>query len=235
MKAKKNPTECQQLELTEVGTHRHTDCPDYDNCLDIAVGHDWPGFNCLGCSQFESEVIVPLDEEIIEEIIDFLKEHELPQKNTVYDEANCARLVKESIKRLFRTINDLKKEKECTVKRNTLKADKDQIYDQFLEKWNGQEIIIHKKITTKTKSAINAVLKNKDYSQKEIFTAIENYGIVVKSKAFYWTHKFTLEDFLKRGVSKFVHEADPLTNFKSTVAPEKKDNNPYANFSCGGD
>ena len=231
MKTKKNPTECQQLELTNVGTHRHIDCPDYDDCLDIAVGHDWQGFNCLGCSQFESEVFVIPHDEIIEEIIDFLKRHELPQKNTVYDEASCAVLVKESIKRLFRATNGSKKEQ--TVKGNTSKADKDQIYGRFLAKWNKCKMIQHKKITTRMKKAIDKVIKNADYPLAEVFQAFENYAFILNSPDYSWSYKWTMEDFLNRGLHKFVNEAQPFDNNKKEV--KAVSNNPYANFSCGGE
>ena len=231
MKTKKNPTECQQLGLSKVCAHRHIYCPNYDNCLDIAVGHDWQGFNCLGCSQFESEVFVIPHDEIIEEIIGFLKEHELPQKNTVYDEANCAILVKESIKRLFRATNCSKKEKEHTVKRNTSKADRDQTYNRFLENWNKQGMIQHKKVTTSMKKAIDKVLKNADYPVSEVFRAFGNYAFILKSRDYYWSYPWTMEDFLNRGLHKFVDEAQPLDNKKKEVKPAS--NNPYANFSCG--
>ena len=233
LKIKNNPTECQQLELTEVGTHRNMACVDYEKCLDVAVEHDWQGFNCLDCSQFESEVFVISHDEIIEEIIDFLKEHELPQKNTVYDTANCAILVKESIKRLYRATNDLKKEKECAVKRKTSKADKDQIYNRFLAEWNQQGIIQHKKVTTGMKKAIDKVLKNADYPISEVFGAFGNYAFILTSRVYTWNYKWTMEDFLNRGLHKFVDEAQPFDNNKKEV--KSASNNPYQNFSCGGD
>ena len=232
MKTKKNPTECQQLKLDEVDTHRNVNCQDHEDCLDIADRHDWQGFNCLGCSQFESEVFVMPHDEIIEEIIDFLKEHELPQKNTVYDSASCATLVKESIKRLYRATNDLEKEKVFTIKRKTLKADKDQIYNRFLEEWNQRGIIQHKKVTTRMKKVIDKVLKNADYPISEVFKAFGNYAHVLKSPSYSWSYQWTMEDFLNRGLHKFVDEAQPFANNKKEVKPAS--NNPYVNFSCGG-
>ena len=231
MKIKNNPTGCQQLELTEVDTHRNVYCTDYEKCLDIAVEHDWQGFNCLGCSQFESEVFVIPHDEIIEEIMDFLKEHELPQKNTVYDMANCAILVKESIKRLYRATNCSKK--ETIIKGSILKADKDQIYIHFLKKWNEQGMIKHKKVTTRMKKAIDKAIKSADYPLAEIFKAFENYAFILKSRDYWWNYKWTMEDFLIRGLHKFVDEAQPFDNNKKEVKPAS--NNPYANFSCGGD
>lgn len=231
MKNKNNPTECQQLELTEVGTHRNMACVDYEKCLDVAVGHDWPGFNCLNCSRFESEVFMIPHDEIIEEIIDFLKEHELPQKNTVYDSASCATLVKESIKRLYRATNGSKK--EAITKRGAAKADRDQIYNRFLAQWNKCKIVQHKKITTGMKKAIDKVIKHVDYPLSEVFGSFENYAFILNSPDYSWSYKWTMEDFLNRGLHKFVDEAQPFDNNKKEVKPAP--NNPYMNFSCGGD
>ena len=232
MKIKNNPTECQQLELAEVSTHRHLCCPDYDDCLDVVARYNWQGFNCLNCSMFESEVFVMPHDEIIEEIIDFLKEHELPQKNTVYGSASCATLVKESIKMLYRATNDLKKEKVCAVKRKTSKADKDQLYNRFLAEWNQQGMIQHKKVTTRMKKAIDKVLKNADYPISEVFESFKSYAFILKSHDYTWSYKWTMEDFLSRGLHKFVDEAQPFDNNKKEAKPAS--NNPYVNFSCGG-
>ena len=229
MKIKKNPTECEQLEIVTVRTHRFLNCPDYEHCLDVAVEHDWSGFNCLGCSQFESEVIVIQHDKIIEEIMDFLKEHELPQKNTVYDEASCAVLVKESIKRLFRATNGSKK--EVIAKKSVVRADRDQVYNRFLEEWNQQGMIQHKKVTTRMKKVIDKVIKNADYPIAEIFQAFENYAMILNSPGYNWSYAWTMEDFLNRGLHKFVNEAQPFGNKKKDVKPVT--NNPYVNFSCG--
>jgi hypothetical protein len=233
MKAKKNPIEWRQLDIEEVEKYRHIDCDDYDDCLDLAIKEEWTGFNCLNCSQFESEVFVMLGEDIIEEIMDFLKEHELPQKSTVYDSASCGTLVKESVRGLFYTINDLKKEKKRTVKARRSIADRDLIYNRFLEEWNDQGIINHKKITIRMKKAIDKVMKDADYPLIEVFKAFENYAIILKSRDYAWSYKWTMADFLSRGLHKFVDEAQPLGNSMQDVKP--KSNNPYANFSCGVD
>ncbi len=95
---------------------------------------------------------------------------------------------------------------------NALNNNKE-LYIDFLEKWNSQKIIIHRKLTTKIKTSIKSLLR--DYSEKEIFKSIENYSFVIKSNNHYFNHKWTLKDFLKRGVEKFLDEADPLNNFKS--------------------
>jgi hypothetical protein len=32
------------------GEHRNLFCPQYDDCLDVAVKAKWPGWTCRGCS-----------------------------------------------------------------------------------------------------------------------------------------------------------------------------------------
>jgi hypothetical protein len=53
------------------------------------------------------------------------------------------------------------------------------------------------------------------YDVKTVCDAIMLYGFIVRSPDYYWTHKWTLADFLKRGLDKFVPEADPMGNFKT--------------------
>jgi len=232
MKTKCSPTEWRQLEIEDVGLYRHIECDNYDNCLTLAISKDWTGFSCIECSMFESEVLIMPNSEIVEDIMWFLKEHELPQKNTVYNNTDCSVLVKETIRGLFKTINDLKKEKECVNKVRKTKVDRSLVYATFLREWNAQKIIHHKKATTRIKKVIDKILKNADYTPTEIFKAFRNYAAILKSPNNFWTYKWTMEDFLNRGLHKFVDEAEPFDNDKKEVKPVS--NNPYMNFSCGG-
>ena len=108
-----------------------------------------------------------------------------------------------------------------------------EIYARFLEKWNAEDIVKHKKVTTRMKKTIDKALKNADYTELEIFTAFKNYATILKAPQYFWTYQWTMEDFLNRGLHKFVDEARPFANNKKEVKPVSK--NPYENFSCGGD
>lgn len=121
--------------------------------------------------------------------------------------------------------------KETTVPEKPQKNK--EVYARFLEEWNSQGIIQHKKVTTMMKKAIDKALKNADYPLAEIFKAFENYAAILRSPDYFWSYKWTMEDFLNRGVHKFVDEAQPFDNNKKEVKPST--NNPYMNFSCGGD
>jgi hypothetical protein len=45
-----------------------------------------------------------------------------------------------------------------------------------------------------------------DYSIEEIKKAIVNYGKIVNSPKYYFKYKWTLEEFLMRGIAKFVND-----------------------------
>lgn len=102
---------------------------------------------------------------------------------------------------------------------NALITGNKNIYTFFLEKWNEQKIKVHKKITSKKESAIKKALK--DFTQEEILKSFQNYATVLHSPEYYWDHSWTMEDFLQRGLHKFVDEADPLNTFKNNSSPTK--------------
>lgn len=107
-----------------------------------------------------------------------------------------------------------------------------EIYDSFLQEWNQQGMIKHKKITTARKKAIDKAIKNADYTLIEIFKAFENYAKIIQSPDYFWNYKWTMEDFLNRGLNRFVDEAEPFSNIQKKTLVK---NNPYENFCCGGD
>ncbi|HUX59203.1 MAG TPA: replication protein [Bacteroidales bacterium] len=108
-------------------------------------------------------------------------------------------------------------------KRNLTKETitKENIYTPLYEHWNSLKIIIHKKLTEKQKTKIRAAIK--DYTKEEIIKAMDNYAYVVNSSGHYFSHKWPMEDFLQRGLSKFVDEATPLTNFTDMNGMTKAD------------
>jgi len=115
---------------------------------------------------------------------------------------------------------------------NSLNTNKT-IYIHFLEFWNKQNIIVHSKITSKRKKVIDKILKNNDYSNEEIFQAFKNYSIVLNSPDYYWDHKWSIEEFLVRGLDRFVDESLPLEVFKvnnnQTSSKTNKNDNPLNN------
>lgn len=78
----------------------------------------------------------------------------------------------------------------------------DNIYTNLFKLWNELKITIHKKLTADTKRAIDAA--SKDYSVEEISLAIKNYAHILKGTEYYFKYTWTLKDFLKRGLEKFL-------------------------------
>ncbi|MBU3185633.1 hypothetical protein [Clostridium estertheticum] len=79
--------------------------------------------------------------------------------------------------------------------------------------WNSEKIIEHKKLTDKLSRVINNSLK--DYKQEEIVQAITNYKKILIGANYYFNYKWTLEDFLKRGLEKFLEWEVCSSNFKN--------------------
>ncbi|MCK5610600.1 hypothetical protein KAR91_52495, partial [Candidatus Pacearchaeota archaeon] len=105
------------------------------------------------------------------------------------------------------------KVKESKVKEDTL-------YSIF-EFWNTQGIIKHRTID-KYKPNINAAIK--EYSEGEIKKAISNYNMILKDSNYYWTHRWTLKEFLQRGLDKFRTENNPFDNYKSDKGGNRAEN-----------
>src|SRR5699024_9879 len=90
--------------------------------------------------------------------------------------------------------------------------------------WNHQEIIKHKKMNQQMKSHIKARLE--EYSLDELKQATSNYKQILENDKYYWTHKWTLQDFMKpNNVNRFVTESQPFDNFKKD---EKQGGTPRA-------
>ena len=100
------------------------------------------------------------------------------------------------------------------------------IYIAIFDYWNSKKIIVHKKLTDKIKRKISGALDT--HSPDELKKAIDNYHTVLTSDKYYWTYKWTLDDFLQRGVEKFLTDAcfenykkDKGTSQQFTKAPNK--------------
>lgn len=95
--------------------------------------------------------------------------------------------------------------------KNELTKNDEYIYMLF-DCWLEQGIIQHKRMNQKMKSHTNARLE--DYSVDELRQAIKNYAEVLKGTQYYWSHKWTYEEFMKpNNVVRFLDEAEPKKNF----------------------
>lgn len=84
---------------------------------------------------------------------------------------------------------------------------------EILSLWNSKGIIRHSE-SEKLKKEIDKALKS--FGKEQTFLAIEHYSEVLHSD-FYYNHKFTLENFLKRekGLPKFIDNGEIWVNYTS--------------------
>ena len=104
------------------------------------------------------------------------------------------------------SIND-DNNQQSKVKESKVKESIEYIYNR----WNEQKIIVHKNIDnykTAIKTAINK------YGEGEVEQAIVNYDIILKGDEYYFNYKWTLGDFLKRGIDKFLDLEIAKNNYK---------------------
>jgi hypothetical protein len=101
---------------------------------------------------------------------------------------------------------------KSTIQDNTIQ---DTTYIDLLEYWNSKNIIVH----DLDKFNFNVKKKHKDiiylYGIEDIKKAIDNYDIVIKDDKYYFSHKWTLLEFIVRGLEKFVDNSKPLENYLS--------------------
>lgn len=71
----------------------------------------------------------------------------------------------------------------------------------------------------KTRAAVERALRT--YPVEAVVAAVENYATVLAGAEFRWDYRWTIVDFLKRGLDRFVPEADPLRNFRIKQSGEK--------------
>ena len=59
---------------------------------------------------------------------------------------------------------------------------------------------------------------------------MENYATIIHDSSYFFDYKWTLWDFIVRGLDKFVDDVDPFTNFKSKKI-ESKTKDPYSELN----
>lgn len=111
-------------------------------------------------------------------------------------------------------VNKNKKEKEIYKEKER----------EIFNYWNKQNIIVHKKLTDDVRSVIVRTLRS--YSVEEVKSAIANYAEIVHGDEYFFNYKWTLKDFVKRGMDKFMDLEVAKSNFRKeergkAVAPKR--------------
>jgi hypothetical protein len=80
---------------------------------------------------------------------------------------------------------------------------------KILAHWNVKGIITHRKMSRDAENELSRIERNNDYSEQEIITAIDVYaavfepGVKPEEKKYWWSHKWNLYEFLRRGMKQF--------------------------------
>lgn len=93
------------------------------------------------------------------------------------------------------------------------------IVNNIFDHWNKAGIIKHQKLTGKMETKIKSALK--DYTPEELAQAISNYSEILNSPEYYWSYRWTIQDFLMRGIEKF----SDLQTAKKNYRKENLENN----------
>lgn len=98
------------------------------------------------------------------------------------------------------------------------------IYTVF-EHWNSKKIIVHKKLNKQMESRINARLQ--EHTLEELLRAIDNYHEILTNDKYFWSYKWTLQDFMKpNNVIRFMDQSEPFKTFlakKQREEPKRTD------------
>jgi hypothetical protein len=93
------------------------------------------------------------------------------------------------------------------------KVSKKQIDEKELfDLWNSLGIVKHRKLTGDMTRAIKAT--SRDFSAAEISQAMRNYAQIVNDEQCYFDYRWTMKDFLKRGLEKFLDLEVALKNYR---------------------
>ena len=85
---------------------------------------------------------------------------------------------------------------------------------QIFDFWNSFGIIKHRKLTLKIERKITTRLK--EHTEDELKGSISNYARILKDPECYWSYRWTLADFLDRGIDKFSDFETAKNNYTTT-------------------
>ena len=101
---------------------------------------------------------------------------------------------------------------------------------EIFEHWNNRDIIKHQELTDTIKKKITRTLEL--ITSEELKKSIDAYSDILKSQEYFFDHKWSLSDFLGRGISKigleerkgfwmFTDENKPYQTFKRYKSEDK--------------
>ena len=101
--------------------------------------------------------------------------------------------------------------------------------------WNSLKIIIHKNIKGKVgnrtfKGCLEQALN--DNNEETIRDAMQNYKTILEGEEYFWKYRWTVGEFLIRGLDKFLTINKPFENF--VIKEEKGGNQSRGNYKEKG-
>ena len=90
--------------------------------------------------------------------------------------------------------------------------------------WNSLGIVKHKTLTPEMKRAIKTAMES--YSQEDICGAIQNYALILADDIYFFKYRWTLRDFLRRGLEKFMDLEVAKQNYSDRNHKEAGEWNP---------
>jgi hypothetical protein len=111
----------------------------------------------------------------------------------------------------------------CIRDRNKSESEKS-VNLEILNHWNSKKIICHKNNAISLKKIGQGIKHRGNYSSQEIKQAIDSYHLVLTGDDYFWTHKWSLWEFLKRdNADKFYpDEFDPERFFQKNKICQSK-------------
>lgn len=87
--------------------------------------------------------------------------------------------------------------KQNETNNNYKELERNNIYPEILEYWNKGQVVIHKEVSDECKKYIDKFLK--EFEVEDLKKAIRAYAETYHNDECYFKHKWTLEEFVKRG------------------------------------
>ena len=98
-------------------------------------------------------------------------------------------------------------------KKDRKKEDRKKIEkEQLFQLWNSVNIIQHRELTDHRTMVIMAALQH--HTIEELCEAVVNYAKVLHGDEFFWDYRWTLEEFLTRGLDKFLDGEVAEANYR---------------------
>ena len=110
-----------------------------------------------------------------------------------------------------------KEHKSHTINKNVKNGKNVKKVHSLFDFWNSLKIIVHKNIKGKVgnrtfKGCLEQALK--DNTEETIKEAMQNYKTILEGEEYFWKYRWTVGEFLIRGLDRFLTINKPFENFR---------------------